>query len=376
MKLFILSIACLWSSVESFQVVAPPLAATTFSQRLSSSNSALYSATSPAADVAVEKKGELLKRDRYIASNRFTVRPGREAKFEKRWADRSSRLASLDGFRYFQLMRRVSLDDEANSGNDPLNVIAFSIYLHSHHKRPLYSHSYRSGNDPLSSTDSFGNYVSFTIWHQKKHFNAWRTGDAFREAHGGTSLFAFVTTMVSSAMVLTGAPKPAFYDGLLQQSLVPDSVPQTVDGWRSVQADGANILPAESFVAMNQFFVPMENAAAFEQRWAGRTSKLKECDGFVSFTMLRRDVRAKGHGIKPMGEEEPTYTSCTVWKDRASFDGWRNGMAFKEAHGQTKKESGGGEEKKEKPSGPPLWSKPPVPVFYEGTLVISSQEGA
>jgi hypothetical protein len=24
----------------------------------------------------------------------------------------------------------------------------------------------------------------------------------------------------------------------------------------------------------------------------------------------------------------------------------------------------------------PLWSKPPVPVFYEGTLVISSAEGA
>eukprot|EP00585_Thalassiosira_rotula_P012123 CAMPEP_0196138712 /NCGR_PEP_ID=MMETSP0910-20130528/6254_1 /TAXON_ID=49265 /ORGANISM="Thalassiosira rotula, Strain GSO102" /LENGTH=345 /DNA_ID=CAMNT_0041399349 /DNA_START=82 /DNA_END=1119 /DNA_ORIENTATION=+ len=345
MKLFILSIACLLSSVQSFQVVAPPLAETTFSQRSSSSNSALFSTTTPAADVVVEKKGELLERDRYIASNRFTVRPGREAKFEKRWADRSSRLASLDGFRYFQLMRRVSLDDEANSGIDP-----------------------------LSSTDPFGNYVSFTIWHQKKHFNAWRAGDAFREAHGGTSLFAFVTTMVSSAMVLTGAPKPAFYDGLLQQSVIPESVPETVDGWRSVQADGTNILPAESFVAMNQFFVPMENAVAFEERWAGRTSKLKECDGFVSFTMLRRDVKAKGHGIKPMGEEEPTYTSCTVWKDRASFDGWRNSMAFKEAHGE--KKSSGGEEKKEKPSGPPLWSKPPVPVFFEGTLVISSQEGA
>ena len=46
----------------------------------------------------------------------FTVRPGREAKFEKRWADRSSRLASLDGFKYFHLMRRVGLDDEVNSG--------------------------------------------------------------------------------------------------------------------------------------------------------------------------------------------------------------------------------------------------------------------
>ena len=81
----------------------------------------------------------------------FTVRSGREAKFEKRWADRSSRLATLDGFKYFHLMRRVGLDDETNSGKDP-----------------------------LADTDAFGNYVSFTIWDEKKHFNAWRGGDAFK----------------------------------------------------------------------------------------------------------------------------------------------------------------------------------------------------
>ena len=219
--------------------------------------------------------------------------------------------------------------------------------------------------------------MSFTIWSEKKHFNAWRAGDAFKEAHGGTSLFAFVTTMVSSAMVLKGAPKPAFYDGLLQQSVLPESVPETVDGWRSVDADGVNILPAECFVACNQFFVPPENAHDFEQRWKNRTSKLKECDGFVSFSMLRRDVKAKGHGITPMGEEEPRYISCTIWKDRAAFEGWKSGNAFKEAHksasssGATDKD----EEKENKPPAP-LWSKPPVPVFYEGTLVISSPDGA
>jgi len=241
-------------------------------------------------------------------------------------------------------MRRVSLDNEVNSGIDP-----------------------------LADTDAFGNYVSFTIWKEKKHFNAWRSGDAFKEAHGGTSLFAFVTTMVSSAMVLQGAPKPAFYDGLLQQSIIPESVPETVDGWRKVDADGKNILPAECFVACNQFFVPPENGAAFEKRWADRTSKLAECDGFVSFSMLRRDVKAKGHGIAPMGEEEPTYMSCTIWRDRAAFDGWRSGAAFKEAHGSGEKK----EEEDEKKQPPmPLWSKPPVPVFYEGTLVISSSEGA
>jgi heme-degrading monooxygenase HmoA len=71
-----------------------------------------------------------------------------------------------------------------------------------------------------------------------------------------------------------------------------------------------------------------------------------------------------------MGEEEPTYMSCTIWKDRAAFEGWKNGNTFKEAHGE--KKEGGEEEKAKKP----LWSKPPVPVFYEGALVISSPEGA
>jgi heme-degrading monooxygenase HmoA len=176
-------------------------------------------------------------------------------------------------------------------------------------------------------------------------------------------------------MVLKGAPKPAFYDGLLHQSIVPETVPETVDGWRNVNADGTTILPAECFVACNQFFVPVDNALAFESRWKDRTTKLKECDGFISFDLLRRDVQAKGHGIVPMGDEEPSYMTCTIWKDRAAFDGWKTGTAFKEAHGQS---SGEDKEKEQpqKPPGPPLWSKPPVPVFYEGTLVISSVEGA
>ncbi|EJK74106.1 hypothetical protein THAOC_04240 [Thalassiosira oceanica] len=281
-----------------------------------------------------------LERDRYVATNRFEVRSGRAAKFEKRWADRSSRLATLDGFKYFQLMRRVSLDNPSNSGIDPQEGEA-------------------------------GNYVSFTIWETKKNFNSWRTGDAFKEAHGGTSLWAFVTTMISSARVLKGAPKPAMYDGLLQQSIVPSSVPEVVDGWRSIEANGKDILPAESFIAMNQFFVPPANGPAFEARWANRVSKLKECEGFVSFSMLRRDVKAKGHGISPMGEEEPTYTSCTVWKSKECFEAWKNGAGFQEAHGK----KDGGETKPKQPPAP-LWTKPPVPVFYEGTLVISSAEGA
>jgi heme-degrading monooxygenase HmoA len=235
--------------------------------------------------------------------------------------------------------------------------------------------SLSSGIDPLGEDDPFGNYVSFTIWAEKKHFNAWRGGEAFKEAHGGTSLFAFVSTMVGSAMVLKGAPRPAFYDGLLHQSVVPETVPETVDGWRNVNADGSTILPAECFVACNQFFVPPDNAMQFESRWRDRTSRLAGCDGFVSFDLLRRDVKAKGHGIAPMGDEEPSYMTCTIWRDRAAFEGWRTGSAFKEAHGSgSAGEVKGGEQPQKPPA--PLWSRPPVPVFYEGTLVISSPEGA
>lgn len=286
----------------------------------------------------------LLKRDRYVATNRFAVRKGKAGKFEKRWVTRKSRLATLEGFKYFHLMRRVKLEDDGTT-------------------------SYDEG----SGDDAFGNYVSFTIWQKKSHFSAWRKGDAFIEAHGGTSIGAFLSTMVNSALVLQGAPKPAFYDALMLQSVPPTDLPDIVDGWRAVEADGENTLPAECFVACNQFFVPQENAAAFEQRWAERESKLKECDGFVCFSLLRRDGQAKGHGIVAMSDSEPTYQSTTIWKNRQAFEAWRQGPAFGEAHGQGKPKVEG-EAPKQPPA--PLWSKPPQPVFYEGTLVITQTDGA
>jgi heme-degrading monooxygenase HmoA len=291
----------------------------------------------------------LLKRDRYVATNRFAVRSNKGPKFEARWANRKSRLASLPGFRYFHLMRRVKLNEDGTN-------------------------EYDEGDS--SDGSNMGNYVSFTIWEKKSDFSAWRKGDAFKEAHGGTSISAFMSTMISSALILKGPPRPAFYDGILHQSLPPSDVPETVDGWRNVVADGKTNLPTECFVACNQFFVPKENAAAFEDRWASRESKLKECEGFVSFTMCRRDASSKGHGVKPMEPSEPTYVSTTVWKDRASFEKWRKGNAFKQAHGQGQNNPNAQSSSEKGTSQPPQWSKPPEPVFYEGTLVISKPEGA
>jgi len=289
----------------------------------------------------------LLSRDRYIATNRFAVRANAGPKFEKRWCDRKSRLAELEGFKYFHLMRRVTLDGEGGT----------CVY-----------------DEGADGESAFGNYVSFTIWEKKSDFGAWLNGDAFKEAHGGNTIGAFLSTMIQSAMVLRGAPKPAFYDGLLLQSSEPevDDSRAIVNGWRTMESSGEEVLPAECFVACNQFFVPSENAIQFEQRWANRESKLKECDGFVAFSMMRRDGKAKGHGTSPVAENEPTYLSTTLWRDRAAFDAWRSGNAFKQAHGSNQKTEGDAEEKK----AAPLWSRPPEPIFYEGTLVITSEDGA
>jgi heme-degrading monooxygenase HmoA len=311
-----------------------------------STNSA---AATESETISVTDKG-VLKRDRYVATNRFAVRKGQAAKFEKRWATRKSRLATLDGFRYFHLMRRVKL---------PQSMDDNSVY--------------DEGDDDTSSQ---GNYVSFTIWEKKSDFSAWRNGEAFKEAHGGTSIGAFVTTMVSSLFVLRGPPRPAFYDGLLLQSTTPDSIPDIVDGWRQVEADGVTTLPTECFIACNQFFISSDNTVAFEQKWANRKSMLSDCDGFVAFTMLRRDGQQKGHGTVPVDPSEPNYISTTIWKSKAAFDKWRTGNAFRQAHGQGKtsadKETSSTQDQQSKP----LWNRPPVPVFYEGTMVITSPTGA
>jgi heme-degrading monooxygenase HmoA len=183
--------------------------------------------------------------------------------------------------------------------------------------------------------------------------------------------------VVNSALILQGPPRPAFYDGLLVQSVAPQIVPETVDGWRDMVeiADGFQTLPTECFVACNQFYVPLEHAATFEQRWAQRDSKLSQCDGFVAFSMMRRDGQQKGHGTVPVDETEPTYVSTTIWKDHASFEKWRLGSAFSQAHARpankNEKEQSGG-----LPPTRPLWSRPPQPIFYEGTLVITKIEGA
>lgn len=263
---------------------------------------------------------ESLIAERYVATNRFKVRPGQEAKFEKRWADRKSRLAQLKGFRFFSLLKRTAV-----FGAD-------------------YS---KDGDD--------GNYISMTVWKEKDDFDAWRTGDAFKEAHGGGGLTDFIKLVTTALFILDGKPKPAFYDGLLP-ALSTDKVSFDSDGgWRKIESDGVNLLPTDIFVAQNRFRVSEGNQAAFEARWAARESQLASVPGFISFYMLRRDADKADDGFN--------YISASIWKDQESFKAWQSSPDFAAAHSK----AGQGES---------LYEGPPRIAFYEGKLALVSAQGA
>lgn len=259
--------------------------------------------TTEEEDTATTRTGKgLLKRDRYIVTNRFSVRRDQQAKFEKRWATRKSRLAELEGFQYFHLMRRVTLQETTEGGTTTTTT------------------TYKGGE---TNEEAFENYVSLTIWNKKSHFSAWRSGEAFKEAHGGTSIGAFMSAMVSSARVLRGAPRPAFYDGLLLQKTKPSSLFDTLDGWRNVPADGVNTLNPECFVSMQKFYIPPDDSAVeFEEFWKKQQPDMTQTPGFVARSVMRRDGQAKGHGVVQMQASEPSYVIVTIFQDLPSYQAW------------------------------------------------------
>lgn len=172
--------------------------------------------------------------------------------------------------------------------------------------------------------DDEPNYVSFTIWNEKSAFDSWRTGEAFKEAHGGGTIWGFLSMLVTSTQTLKGAPKPAFYEGLLPIASEPDMTGKRVsEGWRVVESDGSSTLDAECFVAMNRFKVVPGREAEFETRWKGRESKLREYEGFKAFTLARRDAVTPDDGYQ--------YSTMSVWRDRAAFDNWFAAQQNKES---------------------------------------------
>ncbi len=80
----------------------------------------------------------------YIAMNRVRVARGREADFEKVWAERDSRLKGVPGFVAFHLLRGPAQDDHTL-------------------------------------------YASHSLWESRAAFEGWTRSDAFRRAHRDAS---------------------------------------------------------------------------------------------------------------------------------------------------------------------------------------------
>jgi heme-degrading monooxygenase HmoA len=258
----------------------PPTRSSRMKQMSTSTDITTEDDITTSSSSSLTEKG-LYKRERYIATNRFAVRASSAAKFEKRWATRQSRLATLPGFRYFHLMRRIRWNNDKKDST-------------------ITTTMYDEGNDAESA---FENYVSFTIWDKKSDFSAWRNGEAFKEAHGGTSIAAFLSTMVNSALILRGAPKPAFYDSLFvktSSSIAAIAQPGTIlDGWRNDVkdiADGTQTLPAECYIVMTKYYIPLDIANDFESTFLSlqQNYDINQSNIMVS-TLMRRDGQAKGY---------------------------------------------------------------------------------
>ena len=265
----------------------------------------LRAATVEAAPAAT---GERLSAERYVVQNRFKVKKGREAAFEKRWADRESRLGNLDGFRFFCMLRRV---DDADAADDV-------------------------------------NYVSATVWETKANFDAWKKGDAFKEAHGGGTVAGVAGMLVATLQNTKGKPKVAAWEGLLPLGL-PGAPPADGEGWRRVAADGEATLPSDVFVAMNRFPVAEGSEDEFERRFADRSSTLADFAGFKGFLLLRRDDKV---------DDGATHSTFSVWDSRASFQAWLD--SEKKPDEQPRKN---------------LLAGRPTPSYYEGILALESAQG-
>jgi len=266
--------------------------------------------------VATDKAETLAPPMRYIAMNRFQVRDGAEPTFEQRWATRQSSLLELDGFRWFALFRRVAVPGE-------------------------------SGDYP----DDY-NYVSFTIWENKKNFNSWRTGPAFKEAHGGGNIFGFFSMIINGFMTSKGPPKPAFWRSLSVEKTAQAKERLLSGPGGRPDADGVSKLDAEVSALMLRFPVPKGDEAKFEKTWmADREmmfSKLKDTPGFRFGQLVRRDKTA---------DDEVTYMAVTMWDDVEHMEKWRSSKSASDlmdaVDGVT-----------------------PMPYLYEGFLVLESEIGA
>lgn len=98
----------------------------------------------------------------FIAINRFNVKPGQEAEFERIWRERETYLDGVPGFIRFALLKAEMTP---------------------------------------------GEYLSHSTWADRESFVAWFQSEAFQKGHSQGSLMG----------ILQGPPTPAMYDVILQQ---------------------------------------------------------------------------------------------------------------------------------------------------------------
>ena len=228
-----------------------------------------------------------LQRKTYVASNRFQVRKGKDAKFDQRWANRKSRLAQLDGFRFFTLLKRVD----------------------------AFGAKYESEAD---------NYVSYTIWQTKDNFNEWRTGEAFKEAHGGGGILDFMRLISTALFIIKGSPKPAFFDGIAQgtNGVAVKRLMEELEvsgGWRTVVADGEREVSADVFVASRKFTVNEIDRVAFETSM-GAAINTSTSNDVLFCNLLRRDADKSDDGFN--------YSLLVFFSDRGAFESFRKSDSY------------------------------------------------
>ena len=84
--------------------------------------------------------------------------------------------------------------------------------------------------------------ISCTVWEGFENFDAWKKGDAFKEAHGGGTIGGVASMLLATAMNTKGKPKAAMWEGLLPVSMPTTDAVASNDGWREVAADGETML--------------------------------------------------------------------------------------------------------------------------------------
>lgn len=98
-------------------------------------------------------------------------------------------------------------------------------------------------------------------------------------------------------------------------------------------------------IVMNRFKVTEGQEEVFEEVWRNRESYLNEVPGFLSFKMLKGDVK---DGLR-------LYSSHVEWENKSDFENWVQSDAFKKSHGKR-------EGKQKMPSGV-IAGHPQIEVF-------------